>query len=235
MEFFKRILSIFYPNRCPYCGKVIVADEKICNDCVENLPHIIGPFCECCGSSKEHCKCKGKQMSYKMVIAPFYYDGVVKNAIKQMKFSDKPYIAQTLSDYMSDCISKRCADVSFDIITCVPMSKKELRARGFNQSNLLAKGLKVKENPIIDTGLLLKLYNVAPQHSLGANQRKANVLGIFDVAQGKDVKGKTILLCDDVKTTGATANECASILLLAGAKEVYLICASIANKSDRKY
>jgi len=235
MEFLKRILSIFYPNRCPYCGKVITADEKVCEDCFNNLPRITEPFCEHCGASKKECKCNGRQMSYKMVIAPFYYDGAVKNAIKQMKFSDRPYIAKTLSRDMSECIAQRCADISFDIITCVPMSKKEVRGRGFNQSELLANGLKVKEKPIIDIGLLLKLYNVAPQHSLGVNQRKGNVLGIFDVAQDRDIKGKTILLCDDVKTTGATANECASVLLLAGAKEVYLVCAAIANNANGKY
>ncbi|MEG2015875.1 MAG: ComF family protein [Oscillospiraceae bacterium] len=235
MELINRLISILYPKRCAYCGTIIKPEEQVCEECTKDLPRINAPYCQYCGYAKNKCKCNKKKRAYSEVIAPFYYEGAVKKAIKRMKFSDKPYIAEVFSKEMSKCLSKRCEEKIFDIITCVPMSKKDVRNRGYNQSELLVRGLKVKGNPIIDTELIVKLYNVPPQHSLDATQRQGNVLGIFDIAQGKDVKEKTILLCDDVKTTGATANECASVLLSAGAKEVCLLCAAITKSNNLKY
>lgn len=230
MELLNRILSILFPKRCSYCGIVVNADEDVCNECKENLPRVLPPFCDFCGANKKKCNCNNHSKSYSAVIAPFYYNGSVKNAIKRMKFSDRPHIAKTLSQEMTKCIDERYSEIDFDIITCVPMSKRERNNRGYNQSELLAKGLKVKGNPTIDTELLVKLYDVPPQHSLDATTRQGNVLGIFYVQDGKDIKGKTVLLCDDVKTTGATANECASVLLSYGAKDVFLVCAAISDK-----
>ncbi len=183
MESLKRVLALIYPNRCPYCEELITVNENICKGCFDSLPRIVGPFCEKCGVSKNVCRCKEKRMAYTKVIAPFYYEGTVKDAIKRMKFADKPYISKTFSEEMTKCINQRYFGISFDIITCVPMSKSEFRKRGFNQSELLAKGLKVEGNPIIDVDLILKLYNIIPQHSLNANQRQGNVLGVFDVAK----------------------------------------------------
>lgn len=235
MEFLKRVLTLIYPSRCHYCGDLLEIGEDVCNNCFENLPRIYEPFCDHCGASKADCCCKGKKKAYAKVIAPFYYEDGARDAIKRMKFSDKPYIAKTLSQEMSKIVNESWQDISFDIITCVPMSKKEFRARGFNQSELLAKGLKINSSPIIDVDLLEKIYETAPQRSLNSNQRQGNVFGVFDIAKDKDIKGKTILLCDDVKTTGSTASECASVLLLAGAKEVYLVCAAIVRTKKTKH
>lgn len=235
MEFIKRFLTLIYPNRCPYCGELLTINEKVCNNCFDSLPRIVEPFCDNCGVSKDNCCCKDKKKAYTKVVSPFYYEGNARDAIKRMKFSDKPYISKTLSEEMSKSVNQRCDDISFDIITCVPMSKKEFKARGFNQSELLAKGLKINSSPIIDVDLLVKLYDIAPQHSLSSNQRQGNVFGVFDIAKNKDVKGKTILLCDDVKTTGSTANECANVLLLAGAREVHLVCAAVVKSKKTKH
>ncbi len=232
MSFKEMVLSVFFPKRCTYCGKIIKIEENVCDDCSNNILRISDDYCTFCGADKNKCNCKKKNNAYSAVAAPFYYDGAVKKAIKRMKFSDRPAVAKTLSAEMSDCIANKYGNIDFDIITCVPMSKKELRNRGYNQSELLANGLKVKGNPTIDTQLLEKIYNVQPQHSLDAIKRQGNVLGVFDVAEGKNVSGKTILLCDDIKTTGATANECASVLVSAGADRVYLVCAAIAISRD---
>lgn len=232
MQIINKLISIIYPNRCVYCGEIISADESVCEFCVKNLQKIKSPYCEYCGCNKSECTCSNKKRAYKTVVAPFYYEGCARNAIHRMKFKDRPHVAKVLSKEISDCINERLCDVKFDIITFVPMIKSEMNKRGYNQSELLANHLEINGNPKVEPKLLKKLYIIPKQHTLNESQRQGNVLGVFDLDNTINIKDKIILLCDDVKTTGATANECASVLLDYGAKEVYLCCVAITRKDD---
>lgn len=230
MGIFNDIISVVYPNRCPFCGEIIDSKETICEDCETKLPRVKNPKCNYCGCNKTDCNCKKRKRKYKAVISPFYYEGIAKDAIHKMKFNDKPHVSKVLANEISKVINEDYSDTKFDIVTSVPMTNHEKNNRGYNQSELLVKYLKLDCEAKKENRLLIKLEEVPPQHSLSGAQRQGNVIGIFDVNKKIDIQDKIILLCDDVKTTGSTANECASVLLDYGAKEVYLCCCAITRK-----
>lgn len=229
MGLIDKILSIVYPNRCPFCGRVIDYYSNICEECIDNLPIVKEPTCEYCGCNLLDCTCNKKRRVYKTVISPFYYEGPVRECVHRMKFKDRPYISKHMAKEMSQCINKKISENNINIVTCVPMLNKEFKIRGYNQSELIANYLEINGNPKIETKLLKKIYSTPKQHTLSEAQRQGNVLGVFDVNNKIDIKDKIILLVDDVKTTGATANECANVLLDAGAKEVILTCFAITR------
>lgn len=230
-DFADRALCILFPRRCRYCGEVIEPREMLCDGCKKNLPRITEPVCLLCGCSRADCVCKSKKNFYDAVTAPFYYEGAIVKAIDRMKFHDKAFMADVLGEDMLKTVNAVYSDKHFDLVCFVPFSKTDKKSREFNHSELLAHkiadGLKLKCADIIE-----KIYDVPTQHSLGSEERKGNVFGIFDVTDAERVKDKTVLLVDDIKTTGATLNECAKMLKLSGAKEV--LCVTFAVTKKRK-
>lgn len=162
--------------------------------------------------------------------APFYYEGAAKTAIHRLKFEGKDFVARTLAQDMAKTVKEQYGEKKFDIITFVPFSKAEKHDREFNQSELLAKRLG-EELCLPCREMLVKLYDVPRQHTLPGNKRRGNVFGIFATAEEFSyLDGKTILLADDIKTTGSTLSECAKMLKIAGAKEVCAVTAAIAKR-----
>lgn len=218
------IVSLFFPKRCPFCGAVIKQSELICNSCSASLPLIQQPVCRRCGRELSLCECKNKIKEYERLIAPFYYEGPVKRGIHRIKFQKKSAGTAAFAYYMEKSLSVRCNDVHFDDIVPVPMTKKEITERGFNQSVLLGKELSRHFGiPLSET--LIKPNEIKPQRSCSEKERWGNVFGAFTVSKKADFTDKTLLLVDDVSTTGATLNECAKVLKLAGAKNV---CCAVA-------
>ena len=131
---------------------------------------------------------------------------------------------------MAKTVKEQYGEKKFDIITFVPFSKAEKHDRDFNQSELLAKRLG-EELCLPCREMLVKLYDVPRQHTLPGTKRRGNVFGIFATAEEFSyLDGKTILLADDIKTTGSTLSECAKMLKIAGAKEVCAVTAAIAKR-----
>lgn len=232
----KRLLGkLLYPTRCAFCDKVIEMHRKVCDNCLENKKDITGEVCYLCGCAKGDCVCRGKKSYYTAIAAPFYYEGAAGIAVRNLKFRGIKSIADTLSDAMTDCLSKRFGGYWFDCVTFVPMTPDAVKKRGFNQSELLAAGVsKRTEIPLAD--LLVKTVETKQQHNLREYERSGNVLGAFEVHEEvlSQLKGARVLLCDDVKTTGSTLNECAKTLLIGGAAEVFCLTATIANHGDKK-
>lgn len=230
LKFADRFLSVFFPKRCKYCGELIVPEKDVCESCENSLPRILSPCCPFCGHSKEDCSCKQAKSEYTAVAAPFYYEGAAKTAIHRLKFEGKDFVARTLAQDMAKTVKEQYGEKEFDIITFVPFSKAEKHDREFNQSELLAKCLG-EELCLPCREMLVKLYDVPRQHTLPGNKRRGNVFGIFAAAEEFSyLDGKTILLADDIKTTGSTLSECAKMLKIAGAKEVCAVTAAIAKK-----
>lgn len=231
----KKISSFIYsllPRRCAYCGRVIASDRLMCSDCERNLPRIKGTVCNKCGREKEICSCKGSERYYVSVVAPFYFEGNVRKGIHAYKFRKSPDNAEAYSSEMAKTVSERFGDIKFDYITDVPMTRKSVKIRGYNQCTLLAKGISDYLGIEYKPDLLVKLYETKSQHGLSFYFRRGNLTGVFDVTDPSFVYNKTILLCDDVSTSGETMNECAKMLWLYGAKEVYCIaCALTKSKS----
>ena len=172
--------------------------------------------------------CQGHKRSYERCISPLYYDKELKGAIYQLKTYGYRQIVDSLASEMAEVIRREYGGVIFDSIVPVPLHKSSLTERGFNQAELLAHSLSTYIN-VPMRSMLKKLYATKPQKTLTMQQRSGNLLGAFDVIDGVSIDGTTLLLIDDVVTTGSTLDECAKMLKLYGAKEVYAITAAAAH------
>lgn len=230
-RFLKALAKAFYPQRCAYCGTVIAHDELMCDECAQALPRVEGEICIKCGrEEKTECFCKKAENYYDGIAAPFYYTGNVRTGIHAFKFRNAPDNAEAYGVEMSETVKMRFGDIKFDFITEIPASPKSFRERGYNQCSLLAKQVSLNTGIEYKSNVLVKIYETNKQHGLKLYLRKGNLTGVFDVENPHDVEGKTILLCDDISTTGETLNECAKMLWLYGAKEIYCISVALTKR-----
>lgn len=229
-QFFNILKKIIYPQRCAYCGKVVSADELMCDECCDNLPRIAGEICVRCGREKVQCSCKKAEKFYSGIVAPFYFSGNVRKGVHAFKFRNCPDNAEAYANEMSDTVKKRYSHIRFDYITEVPVSPESLKERGYNQCTLIAKHIGEQTGIEFKSNVLVKIYKTNKQHGLKLYMRKGNLSGAFEVENPSDVEGKTILLCDDISTSGETLNECAKMLWLYGAKEIYCVTLALTPK-----
>lgn len=226
---FNLIVKAFVPDRCRICAEVIELDSELCDDC-KKLPVIAPPLCKSCGANVHDCKCKKNKNQYKQVIAPYYYKDSIVKGVHNFKDNNMPFLAEGYACDMASCFNENYSDIDFDFITFVACREFKRRLRGFNQAQLLAEKLSDIIN-IPVKNVLDKVKYSGVQHHKSAHQRRIDIYGAFDVKEEfrDKLDGKTILLVDDVKTTGSTLNECASMLKIFGAKEVYAITFAITN------
>lgn len=220
-----RARAVIYPDRCALCGRLIPYAAEICEDCRRDAPVIRGKRCFACGLPRDDCRCKGHANFYAAVTAPFFYRGVARRGIGLWKFRKAEHSVDFFAHTVASCILDDFSAVRFDVITFIPQTDRERAFRGYNQGERLARAvgerLKIDVKP-----LLVKLYETQRQHTLPWYRRSGNIFGVFECADCSSVSGKTILLIDDIKTSGRTLNECAKMLHLADAAAVY--CAVIA-------
>lgn len=227
------LLKLLYPQRCRYCRRVIDLRREMCHTCENTLKRIVGEICMFCGMNVSDCKCGHKKHFYKYICAPFYYHGAASRAIWNLKYNNKTELSKTLAEDMVDCFNKHYGEYDFDFCTFVPLAKGDYKKRGYNQAELLAQsfceiaGLKCE-------GLLIKRFSTESQHNLSGVERSGNLLGAIDLKDGIDIENARILLIDDIKTTGSTLNECAKVLRIGGAAEVFCLTVAITDKSDEK-
>ncbi len=215
MKLFNLISSAFFPEHCPYCNESITAGKPACDDCVKLFPetHI-----EKYANGGFRC------------VSPFPYDGVFAKAVKMFKFSDRTDYAQKLSLKISEVIKNQYNNIQFDYVTCVPMHKNQIKERGYNQSKLLAKNVS-KQIRTDYCDLLVKIKENDTQHSLSGAQRRNNVKGVYKAINTDKINGNTILVIDDIITTGYTLGECCNVLRKAKARDIY--CATLCAKIIR--
>ncbi len=201
------MLDFLYPRKCILCQRVLRRHEYyMCDLCTrENQPR---------KSSR------GKLKFLKDWYALWPYELNVRDSIRRFKFGDRQSYAAGYAYFLKEELE---AAWEIDLITWVPLSKRRKRIRGYDQGEELAKNLALELSVPLESTLLKCVDNPAQSGISGAAQRRANVLGVYRVKDASVIKGKRILLVDDVVTTGATASECARMLLTAGAKEVYLV------------
>ena len=235
-EVTEKLLYALYPRRCSLCGEVVALDEELCGECL-GAEMIEGELCRVCGNPKKECSCtkKTKIPEYKAFIAPYYYENSISAGANRFKDYGFPELSEAMGEKLSQQIENYYNKIEFDCITFVPLTKKKLRKRGYNQAQLLADEVSKHIN-IPSAKLLSKIRSTPQQKRISANQRKVNLRGAFDLAEGADVDDKTILLIDDIKTTGSTLNECAFVLNAYGAKAVYAasFCMTKSRKQKRK-
>lgn len=227
-----KLLTAFYPHHCFLCDAVLPSDKRLCAACLTRAPYVLPPVCERCGRGEDVCICGGHTHAFERCISPFYHEGVAQESILRLKQRYDTVVAAGFAVEMAEVIRREYGGIAFDVVTSVPLHKKDLRARGFDQAKGLAQTLADRLGlPYAAT--LTKLTHTQPQKELSAIRRRGNLLGVFDVIA--DVEGRTILLVDDVITTGSTLDECAKMLKIFGADEVYAVTAAAAGlKNDRQ-
>ena len=219
---FQILLSLLYPLRCPFCGK-IVNETADCKSCTATLPFVGGDLCPRCGRERAYCCCAGSNFAFDRCVAPFYYEGVVRRGIINCKFHAKQASASAFAHYTAQAVQSAYNKEQFDFVAFVPLTRAEYCKRGFNQSELFARAL-ARALSLPCRPVLQKPHDVAPQRSLPASGRWTNVSGAFISPSRLD--GARVLLADDIVTTGATLSDCAHALKAAGASRV--CCAVIA-------
>ncbi len=228
----EKLLNVIFTKRCEFCGEVIEHNAHICDDC-KKLPINKAPLCESCGVSKELCRCKKHKHEYKRIIAPYLYEKSVKTAIHNFKSLSMPFLSKRFAKDIAKCVKENYADISFDYITFVPVSKRTFMKREYNQALLIANELSnLLDVEVID--ILVKVIKTKEQKSLSAKERKVNVYGAFDLKDKSIAEDKTFLIVDDVKTTGSTLNECSKMLNIYGAKAVYAATLAVAAPNKKE-
>ena len=222
----KAILSsLFFPERCNICGSIKPFLKSYCPKCGVDTKFISPDACPKCGHEK--CMCNSKSfIDLPHFAAVYYYQGQIKGSLLSFKFSGDSIYGDIFGKAMANRISELYGDVDFDGICFVPMTDKAERVRGYNQSELLASKISSELNiPLLPC--LKKTKNSQNQKSLNSAERYENVRNSFALSDKYDIESKTVILCDDIKTTGSTLRECCDILLKAGAKDVYCVCLAL--------
>lgn len=218
--FFDKIFNMFFPSKCGFCNNITENGNYICSKCEKFKYNEDREHCILCGKKiylvREICKeCRERRVYYEKLIYYSEYKDVLKDRIISYKFNDKPYFYH----FFSELMLPKVLEEHVDLITSVPISKKRMKERGYNQSELIAKKLaKLTDKPYIK--VLVKKHETKRQSELSKQERAINIKNSFEVVNNGDIKGKEILLVDDVFTTGATVNECSRILKGSGAKSV---------------
>ena len=203
------LLGVFFPRKCPFCGKL--TGKTL--------------LCETCGSALPRCEEVRQGADFGRCTAPLYYEGTVRDAILAFKFKAKLGGLDAFGRLMAQTAAERYSG-EFDAITWVPVSKKRLKKRGFDQARYLTASMCVDWH-VAPLETLRKMTDNPPQSGLeDAAARRANVLGVYEAVSPEQFAGKRLLLVDDICTTGSTLGECARVLKAAGAAEV--LCLTLA-------
>lgn len=216
MNLLNIILDLIYPPKCPFCGHVLEQGEvDLCFACQRTLPWTEGQnpavdFCDVC-------------------LSPLHYRDGVRLAVHRYKFSYGRVHSRFFGELMAQCLGDRLSE-PVDAVVWVPLSRKRRRHRGYDQAELLARRVgELAGLPAMDA--LEKKRDTAVQSRLGKpSERRANVLGAYGVREGAELKGKRVVLVDDVVTSGATLSECAACLRMAGAEHVIALTFASAQK-----
>ncbi len=233
MNIFKAMASVFYPNNCMGCGTVLADEEYFCDYCYEMIEHCaMDKICRKCGLSKKQCQCSKFIFHFDACVAPLKNDGLAKKAMHKFKFRHKSHYGKYFAEQMALAVKQRFYNREFDLIVYVPMTKIRMIQRGYNQCFVLASELsKILNIPIgIDVLGCNRKNNV--QHKLSERERFNNIKGKYFC--NISLSGKRILLVDDIKTTGATFDECAKQLMASGADSVCCVSALITYKDKKK-
>ena len=208
------ILDLLYPTRCVLCRAYLTPGRpRICPACAAKMPrtenggHRKGDF-------------------YSECVSALYYEGDVRQALHRYKFSGAQAYADAFGELLASCIYEQM-EGEYDILSWVPLDRGRRRRRGYDQAELLARsaGRRLLREPV---RVLTKKRGVHAQSKTGApEKRRANIAGAYRASDRELIRGKRILLVDDIVTTGSTLSECAKTLLLAGAEDVR--CATLAS------
>ena len=218
MKVLEALLNLFFPPKCPFCGRVRYRTE-ICPDCQRDLPWTREADSLLDRSDGLRC------------CAPLWYEKMAREGVLRLKFRNCTGGAELLGGLIAECVAEHFPG-EFDTVTWVPVSRQRLRKRGYDQAELLARAA-CRAWDTQPVRLLEKTVHTPAQSSRkDAAARRKNVKDAYEAVDGAQIAGHSILLVDDVCTTGATLLECIRVLKEAGAASV--VCATLARTRENK-
>ena len=229
------LLHLLFPKTCFCCGIDLPLENKgfLCSDCLKKLKKPGPIICQRCGITLKdggaHCfNCRGskaKHFKCSLIRSALDFNEPSRALIHGLKYEKYTNIAKFLTPLMQKTLLENPDFLEAEYFVPVPIHKKRLKKRGFNQSEILARELSALTNiPVLPA--LIRIKNTKSQTKLTKKERAENIKEAFVCSCPKEIKKKAIILIDDVCTTGATLEECAKVLKKAGAREVYALCAT---------
>ncbi|MCL1843315.1 MAG: ComF family protein [Defluviitaleaceae bacterium] len=231
------VLDWVYPPKCLACKSLLPLNEErrffcvICQGLFEPVGEV---FCQTCGSpTKTEVKtcagCFGKTFHFTYNRAAFLYDELMRDLMHDMKFREKRRIAEGLSLLWAEGYKGKTLYTGYEIVP-LPMHPKKKRERGFNQAEIMAAALShALKIPV--SHALVRTVDTPPQAGLHPRVRAENVKGVFSLCEKTEPRGKKYILADDIFTTGASLNECAKTLKIAGAAEILCMTLAVSVKN----
>lgn len=229
------ITGLLFPRRCPVCHEVVEEPGKlVCSICSTRLPYVKEPFCRKCGKpllteEREYCQdCVRKTHGFRQGRAPFVYDRVMRQSIARFKYGGRREYAA----FYAEEILRRCAREALlwkaEAFLPIPLHPKKRRKRGYNQAELLARELSRRSGIPVDKNLLLRVKNTRAQKELNDRERRENLKNAFALQKGS-VPYRTVILVDDIYTTGSTMDEAARVLRGNGVQTIYFLCICVGS------
>ncbi len=223
-------------NKCLFCGGIVKKEEVFCSKCGKAIQPLAKSSCKICGH--EQCRCAlypDWERDLDGLCSCYFYAGEVRRVVSRFKFSGGRFLGRGMGKLMAQRLQEVFPDIPFDGICYIPTSPWHLFRRGYNQSAVLARVISRFTSVKVYDKILKKRPGVKVQHTLSAKERIQNVKDAYYITDPKRIYGKTLLLVDDVSTTGATLRECAGELKAAGTKAVYAVCFALTpNRRERK-
>lgn len=210
-------MRFLFPKVCGICGKKINKNNT-CEKCSNILKYTL---------EKELCV-RNLSSYVDKLVSLFLYKDIVRTRILDFKFGSKAYISNSFAEFM--CLAVKKCEVQADVVIPVPIHRKRMMERGYNQSKLLSRFVAKKLGIKHSARALIKHKNNLMQSTLDEESRKKNVISVYNIRSNKTIIGRKVLLIDDIYTTGATVNECAKVLKQNGAKEVIALTIAYARR-----
>jgi len=228
---FWKVIDWFYPPSCCSCEKI---GKLVCDDCYSNLQTSSINACKFCGEPLKKSgiclNCQTHSPHFHKLRFLGYFTGPLRDAVHSLKYQRNLGLGEFFSIPLSQVIQREKWQI--DLITAVPLNKKRLKERGFNQAEILAKPVARKLGILYASNLIRRIKDTNSQVGLSLQERHDNMTGAF-ISTPSLVKNKTILIIDDVATTGSTMDACAKALMDAGTKKVFdLTLAKTAGMRD---
>lgn len=211
------ILNFMYPLYCEVCGRALAADNKrrLCSYCWEKVSLPNSPYCP-----RPDIK---SRVYFNQVRAVGKYEGILKQCIHLVKYKKKTALTRALSELMVGHIKNHFDIDKIDYLIPVPLYRRQYRKRGFNQTELLIDGIGKYFNKKVINNNLKRIKNTKPQYKLNKDARIENLRDSFFVRKPGVFGKKSVLLIDDVYTTGTTVNECSKVLYKAGVRLINVL------------
>lgn len=227
LTFGRALIDFALPARCAGCGEVIDEAGSFCAGCWSRLEWLGNGGCQCCGlplagTEIDMCgRCLSDLPKIDRIRAAVAYDDMSRSIALRLKYGRKVALARTMARYMAALRAEWSSDA---VLVPVPLHRWRLWRRGFNQSGLVARELAKAWGLPVTMDSIRRTKRTQPLKGLNHNQRRKAVAGAFRATAPQQVKGRTVILIDDVLTSGSTAEACARALRRARASRVELIC-----------